>query len=292
MQIIRKLSEISDRYDALFCDVWGCVHNGTTSFHAAVKALETYRSGGGAVLLITNAPRPWLRVARQFDKIGFPKTAWDRIVTSGDAAKSCLFEGRVGRRIHYIGPPNDLGFLEPETDIQRKFGKIENVPLQNAQGIVCTGLNDERTEAPEDYRDAFLRAIDANLPFLCVNPDIVVDRVDRRAFCAGALGRLYEELGGRVLLFGKPRSEIYSLARKILSEIKSETVPAGRILCIGDGVETDIKGAARQNLPSLFVSGGLAAQETGTTVDPVRSRLLQFCESWDVNPDFVIGHLR
>ena len=43
-QIIEHLSEISDRYDALFVDLWGCVHNGITAFPEAVKALQDYRA--------------------------------------------------------------------------------------------------------------------------------------------------------------------------------------------------------------------------------------------------------
>ena len=286
MQVIERLRDISDQFDALFCDVWGCVHNGVRPFEEAVRALAAFSSEGGAVLLLTNAPRPWRQVETQLAAIGVPRNSWDLIVTSGDAAKTALFQRRAGRRVFHIGPDRDLGFFDPDTGPQRAAG-IEKTPIDEAEGIVCTGLYDDMTQTPEDYRGILRAAAARNLPFLCANPDIVVDRGAHRIYCAGALARLYGELGGPVLLFGKPRPDIYHLARTRLAEIKPEPVRDQRILCIGDGVATDIKGAERQQLPCLFVSGGLAAKETGTqrsSPDPVK--LQEFCFSSGIRPDY------
>ena len=291
MRIIERLREISDRYDALFCDVWGCVHNGIRPFAEAVKALAEFRSEGGAVVMLTNAPRPWRHVERQFAALGVPRDSWDLIVTSGDAAKTALFEMHAGQRVFHIGPDRDSGFLDPDTCAQRTAG-IEQVLIGEADGIVCTGLNDDSIESPEDYRGILSAAAAQGLPFLCVNPDIVVDRGAHRVFCAGALAQLYAELGGRVLLFGKPRPDIYQLARTRLAETNPEPISDRRILCIGDGVATDIKGAERQQLACLFVSGGLAAKETGTLRSPDLKRLREFCLSSGITPEYVIGKLR
>ena len=291
MQVIERLRDIADQFDALFCDVWGCVHNGIRPFEEAVEALADFSNDGGAVVLLTNAPRPWQHVEQHFAALGVRRDSWDLIVTSGDAAKTALFERRAGQRVFHIGPDRDTAFFEPESAAQRAAG-IARVTMGEAEGIVCTGLNDDNTESPEDYRGMLSAAAANNLPFLCVNPDLVVDRGAQRVFCAGALAQLYAQLGGRVLIYGKPRPDIYQLARRRLAEVRPESVPEQRILCIGDGVATDIKGAERERLPCLFVTGGLAAKETGTRRSPDLNRLREFCVSSGINPDYVIGNLR
>ena len=290
MQIIDRLNDISDEFDAVFCDVWGCIHNGVECFFDATSALEKYRDSGGTVLLLTNAPRPWRDVAGQFSVLGVPASSWDAILTSGDAAKFALFEGCVGRRVYHIGPKRDSGFFDPGDS--NRDSEVARVGFEEAEGIVCTGLFDDTSETPDDYRDILENAARRNMPLLCANPDRVVDRGRTRVFCAGALADLFEGLGGRVLMFGKPLPDIYRLARRRLGEIRNDTVPDRRILCIGDGVATDLEGAARQSLPCLFVSGGLAARETGTMARPAPDRLENFCRQHGIRPDYVIGHLR
>ena len=291
MRVIERLRDIADRYDALFCDVWGCVHNGVRPFGEAVNSLAEFSNEGGTVVLLTNAPRPWRHVEQQFAALGVRRDSWDLIVTSGDAAKTALFERRTGQRVFHIGPDRDSAFFEPESAAQRAAG-VERVAMGEADGIVCTGLFDDTAESPEDYRGMLSAAAAKNLPFLCVNPDIVVDRGELRVFCAGALAQLYAQLGGRVLILGKPRPEIYQLARNRLAEVRPEPVSDRRILCIGDGVTTDIKGAERERLPCLFVTGGLAARETGTRRSPDPDRLQEFCSRSGINPEYAIGKLR
>ena len=288
MKLIERFDEISGQFDALFFDVWGCLHNGIQPYPAAVRALETYVAGGGIVVLITNSPRSGQAVEDQVNEIGVPRHVWHRIVTSGDAAKSALLTGQVGRKVHHIGPKRDLEFFETGLHVGESTEPIERVPLENAEGIVCTGLFDDLTETPEDYREILGQARQANLKLLCVNPDIVVDRGSFRSYCAGALARLYCQLGGEVLLFGKPRATIYQLARKMALEIRGGTSDK-RTLCVGDGIETDIRGAAGQGLASLFVSGGIAAAATGTIEHPDLAKLDKFLKSAGFAPDFVIG---
>ena len=287
MQVIDQFSDISDRFDAVFCDVWGCIHNGVNAFPAAISALQSYRKNGGQVLLLTNAPRPWQRVASHLDTFGISPSSWDAILTSGDAAKLSLFNGRIGRQIFYIGPARDDEFLQRPKEFS-KAKEVIQVGLDEATGIVCTGLFDDHTETPEDYRDLLARALAKKLPFLCANPDRVVDRGTRRIYCAGALADLYSAMGGEVLLFGKPTSPIYELAFQRLGQ----SIASHRVLCIGDGFSTDLEGARQQSLACLFITGGLAARETGTRDQPDLKKLVTFCRKHQLKPEFAMGHLR
>ncbi len=288
-QIIEELSEISAQYDALFVDLWGCVHNGVAALPEAVAALQAYRASGGRVVLVTNSPRPRAGVEKQLVHFGVPDDSWDTIATSGDSARSAMYRGVVGTRVWHIGPPTDLKFFEPPKVVENPVN-IERVDLDQAEGIVCTGPFDSLAD-PSVMRPQFLLAKQRGLKLLCANPDIVVDRGDTREWCAGALAKLYTEMGGESLYFGKPHPPIYDLARRRLAELGVD-VPDNRILAIGDGVLTDIAGAMGEDIDALFISGGLAAAETNTVRQPDADALEAFLFAEKSNPQYTIGHLR
>lgn len=288
-QIISALSDISDRYDALFVDLWGCVHNGVTALPEAVAALQKYRAQGGKVVLVTNSPRPRMGVQKQLVHFGVPDDAWDTIATSGDSARAALFSGIVGAQIYFIGTPGEEKFFEPIGVIKDPID-VQMVPMEQATGIVCTGPRDSMAD-PSVMRSEFLMAKQMGLKLLCANPDIVVDRGHVREWCAGALAQLYTEMGGESLYFGKPHPPIYDLARRRLAELNTD-VHDGAILAIGDGVLTDIAGAMGEDIDSLFISGGLAASETKTTHQPDPEMLSNYLENEKSSPTFTIGQLR
>jgi HAD superfamily hydrolase (TIGR01459 family) len=287
--IIRSLSEISDRYDVLYCDLWGCLHNGYTPFSEAVEALRAFKAKGGYVLLLTNSPRPRASVEKQLEKIGVPRDCWDGIASSGDSARAAMLRGLVGRKVWFIGQPHDQSFFAP-MEVVSDSVEITQVPLEEAEGIVCTGPEDPSAD-PEVMRPKFLYAKQKNLKLLCANPDIVVDRGETREWCAGALAQLYSEMGGESLYFGKPHAPIYELARMRLAQAGVDCPPE-RILSVGDGLKTDILGAQGEPIDSLFISGGLSREDTGTTDQPDPEKLAQALTAAQVEATWSIGFLR
>jgi len=293
-EIIAALSDVGLRYDAVFCDLWGCLHNGKTPFPAAVSALQSFRQGGGSVVLLTNAPRPKASIVRQLDGMGVPRDAWDEVVSSGDAAQFALVSGAVGRKVFHIGAPKDepffTDFSEDVAAYARSQPSITRVALDQAQGIVCTGLRDDLTEVPEDYRPTLLMGKTLGLPMLCANPDIVVDMGDRRLWCAGALARDYQAMGGTALYFGKPHPPIYDLARRRLAALRGGDP---QILCIGDGVATDVQGGIAEGLDVLFITGGIDAAAFGPdSSNPDNMLLEEWLMERQLSPSFAMGHLR
>ena len=286
-QIIASFADISDRYDAAFVDLWGCMHNGIVAFPAAVAAMQGFRARGGKVVLVTNAPRPRGPVAEQIARLGIPADAWDVIATSGDSARAAMFSGVVGDKVWFIGEATDQAFFEPLKILDNPI-TITQVGLAEATGIVCSGPFDPHAD-PAVYRPQFLLAKTKGLKLLCANPDIVVDRGHSREWCAGALAQLYTEMGGESLYFGKPHPPIYDLARRRLAGLG---VTDARIICIGDGIKTDIQGAMGEDLDSLFITGGLAAQETSTVDQPDPVMLDQYLAGEMLSPTFSIGYLR
>jgi HAD superfamily hydrolase (TIGR01459 family) len=288
-QIVNALSDISAQYDALFVDLWGCVHNGVRAFDEANKALIEYRAGGGIVVLVTNSPRPRAQVEQQLADFGVARDAWDSIASSGDSARSALFLGAVGQKIYFIGTDAELPFFEPLKLIDDPI-QTEHVPIEEAEGIVCTGLP-TADGTPDDVRAPLLYAKQKGLKLLCANPDIIVDRGDKREWCAGAVAQAYTEMGGTSLYFGKPHAPIYDLARRRLSAIRPN-IPDDRILAIGDGITTDIQGAIGEGIDSLFITGGLAAKETATVTQPDPEKLSQYVLEKQLDPTFSTGFLR
>ena len=289
---IAGLGEISDRYDAILCDIWGVLHNGLDSFAAASDALTSFRRRGGAVVLITNAPRPSAPIQRQLLKLGVSPNAFDDIATSGDVTVE-LIEERIDDPVLHIGPPRDLSLFDAAGEASGRRPNL--VSLQGAQYALCTGLRDDRTETPDSY-ETELRALAARaMPLVCANPDIVIHRGDTLVYCAGALARRYEELGGSVIYAGKPYGPIYRRALALAERSRGAPIDRRRVLAIGDGMKTDIAGAAGAGLDALLVTHGIhRAALHGETLDRPASpcELQRLCAEYSLWPAAAIGALQ
>ncbi|MCO5160310.1 MAG: TIGR01459 family HAD-type hydrolase [Mesorhizobium sp.] len=279
---IDSLDEIAGRYAVVLSDVWGVVHNGVRAFADASAALAAARARGLAVVLITNAPRPRAEVQAQLDILGVPRDAYDRIVTSGDVTRDLI--GAGARKLFHLGPERDLAIYDGlDVDLVEEF---------EASAVVCTGLFDDDVETPQDYADMLRRLRARDLPFICANPDIVVEKGDRLIWCAGALARDYAHLGGRTHIAGKPHRPIYVAALAAAAEVLGRPVTEKEALAIGDGVLTDVKGAELNGIDVLYVSGGIHAREYGETLEPDPALLAAFLEKHGHHPVAVIPRLR
>ena len=248
---IASLDEISGHYAAILCDVWGVLHNGVRHFESAAGALAAARERGLAVVLITNAPRPHEDVEAQLASLDVPEAAWDRVVTSGDVTRELVSAGP--RKVFHLGPDRDLGLYDGlDIDIVEEF---------EANSVVCTGLFDDEIETPDDYAEMLRRMRARNLPMICANPDIVVERGDRLIYCAGAIAELYRELGGEVVFYGKPHRPIYERAMALAAERRGSPAPLDRVLAIGDSVRTDLTGAHGFGIDCLFVTRGIHSED-------------------------------
>ena len=283
--LIAGLSEIADRYDAVLCDVWGVIHNGRESFPDACAALTRFQETRGPVVLISNAPRPSSDVVDQLRMLGVPDSAWSGFVTSGDATRQALAERAPGPA-WAIGPARDAS-LYAGTGID-----FADTP-EEAAFVSATGLFDDEIETPEDFRERLTVCAARGLLMICANPDIVVQRGDKMIYCAGALAALYETLGGQVLMAGKPHAPIYGAAYAEAERLVGTPVPKARMLAIGDGLVTDVKGAANEGLPILFICGGIHAADTLTPEGRLQpDKLAALLTQADARADYALADLR
>ncbi len=291
VRIIKSLSQISYNYNVLFCDIWGCIHNGEKAYEKAIDSIFEFKKKGGFVMLLTNAPRPKSDVKKQLTYFGILEKYYDDITTSGDAAQHSMLSGDVGTQVFHLGPERDLSFF---TDIPKSLKRKKNiirVDLNSADGIVCTGLFDDRKETPDDYKTIIKYGVRNKLKLLCVNPDIFVDYGATRVWCAGGIASEFTKAGGISIYCGKPHKKIYKLA---YSKLKKFNIKSPKILCIGDGIRTDILGGNNEKLDTLFVCGGLSGPELGIKSNNKslnKNKVLELFQKNEIYPTASINYL-
>ena len=252
---IDSFSEISDNYQVLICDLWGCLHDGKNSFGRALQTLKTFRENNGLIVLVTNAPRSQYSVEKQINKLGINKSHYDLLLTSGELTSELLGTKHKNKvKVFHIGIAGNHSVFE-NIKLYNSLLEIEIVTLADAEMIVCTEPFNPDSDTLDNYNDILSEGIRKGLPFVCSNPDLVVDIGDKRELCAGSIADRYESCGGETTYLGKPFSSIYEKVYQFVStKIELEK---NKFLCVGDGINTDIKGAEFESLDSLLVIGGL-----------------------------------
>jgi HAD superfamily hydrolase (TIGR01459 family) len=251
--IIAAAGPLLSRYQVVFCDVWGVMHNGRKAYAEAGAALARFRAEGGTVILVSNAPIPASGVERVLEKTGVRRDAWDAIVSSGDIALDHIAE-KGYRRMHWVGPS------KRDYALYVRLQK-PSAALSEADAIVCTGLVDDRNETVADYRALIEEGVARALPFVCANPDLVVDVGAVQLVCAGSIAAEYERLGGEVFWAGKPHPVAYETALARAAELRGSTPGLPRILAIGDAVRTDLAAAQGLGVDGLFIASGIHSGE-------------------------------
>jgi HAD superfamily hydrolase (TIGR01459 family) len=278
--IVTQAGPILVRYEAVFCDVWGVMHNGRVAHAESGEALARFRSQGGTVVLVSNAPVPAAGVERVLERTGVRRDAWDAIVSSGDIALAHITE-KGYLRLHRIGPSRRDSML---------FARLpgDSVPLSEADAIVCTGLADEANETVETYRGLIEEGVARGLPFVCANPDLLVDVGDRRYLCAGSLAAEYERRGGSVFWAGKPHPSAYEVALARARELRGSAPDPAGILAIGDAARTDLAAAQGMGVDALFIASGIHHRDVlaGGEIDP--DRLAAFFAAPGTPPAFAV----
>ncbi len=287
--VINTFSEISDKYTAVICDLWGCLHNGVKSFPAALKALEDFRASSGTVILVTNAPRPIANVEYQIANLGIKKNHYDMLLTSGELTSAYINKISENKlNIFHIGGKRHHSIYKDMINEQKI--SIDIKTIVDADLIVCTEPFDPSKDQLSDYENTFRAGIAKNLTLLCANPDLVVDVGEIREMCAGSLASRYQKMGGKVIYFGKPYNNVYQEVYSFLN--KGDKTKEGSVLCVGDGLNTDIRGANNEKLDSLLVVGGLLKKghliekKTSTSIDEIK--LTQTINEHKVHVDYVI----
>lgn len=274
-QLLPGLSVVASDYDALFCDIWGVIHNGRQHFPPAYEALKRFKAEHGPVILISNSPRPNDSLTQQLASLGVMEEGFSAVISSGDATREYL------RQFAPMGPAWRIGDPREQTLYEGIDIDLTGTP-QTAAFISCTSPYDDEHDTLERYRADFEIAAARRLVMICANPDKVVQRGDKIIMCAGSLADLYMSLGGEAIMAGKPYAPIYDLCYAALEKLTGKPHDKRRILAIGDGLPTDVLGANGQGLDLVFIAAGihvLEATDDAGQLDPLRLKKLLDAEA-------------
>ena len=243
MKELKHLSEVYKKYDTFVIDLWGVMHNGVILNLKAVEAVDQLKNNSKKVVFLSNAPRPSSKVINFLLKMNLDKKHLSNVMTSGEAAMQSINQNKFGKTFFHLGPPRDTSLFEKQKDNKTEIEKCDY--------ILCTGLFDDHEDDLNYYRKILKKQISKKL--VCTNPDLTVHRGNVEELCAGSVAKVFEELGGEVIYYGKPHKEIYSSCFD-----RNE-----KVLAIGDNLRTDIKGANNLNIDSIFITEGVHRQEIG-----------------------------
>ena len=263
----KGLRSIVEEYDVFFIDIWGVLHDGLNLFENSVEVLEKLEKNKKQYVLLTNAPRPNLTVIKYLKKMGLDEKKAQQVYTSGQAALDQLKNMNLKSFFH-IGPPRDF-------DLFKTFESQKSKKINSSDFLLCTGLFDEHKTDLKFYEKLLLNHTKKKM--ICTNPDLVVDRGNIREFCAGTIAKIFEKLGGEVEYFGKPYPEVYKKAFNNLGGKK--------VICIGDNLNTDIKGANLQNFDSLLINNGIHKNE-------ISNGIKELTKKYNVNINYTQTELK
>jgi HAD superfamily hydrolase (TIGR01459 family) len=236
---------LDPKYRLILCDLWGVVHDGVELYQGSAERLKQWRNEGRCVILLTNAPRTEETVEQQLGRLGLPRDCWDAIATSGEAGIAAI--NALGKAVGFIGTAGDREVLESRD--------VQIAGDEHFTDLACTGIREGEPD-PQQYRAELERLADCDVHMHCLNPDRLVVRGGVPEACAGAIADIYQMLGGRVTWYGKPFPAIYEHALH-----RAGDPPKDEVLAVGDGLQTDILGAARMGFDTVFVTGGIHAGE-------------------------------
>lgn len=280
MQHLSSIFDITSDYDALILDLWGVVHDGTALYPGVRETLAKLHEQKKQIVFLSNAPRRAFKAAQVLASLGVAETMYDHVITSGEAVYHYLSaQTEFGKNYYYLGPDKDLDILDG-LDYKR-------AGLANADFILNVGFfNDFQTL--EEMDSILKTALILSRPMICVNPDrVVVKQNGERLLCAGLLAEAYEKKGGRVLWYGKPHAEVYRLCMR-----RFDGIDKRKVLAVGDGIETDILGASKQGIASVFVTGGIAKSKLLVNDQFNESAWQEMVAEAGVKPDYIVSSFR
>ena len=261
------LKSIVNRYDLFFIDLWGVVHNGIELYENSINVLDNLAAAKKDFVLLTNAPRPNATVINFLKKMGLKKY-FENVFTSGEAAHKYLISELGKKNFFHIGPPRDF-------DLFKNIEKNNVLNIEDADYFLCTGLFEDQENDLNYYKK--LLSNHTSKKMICTNPDLIVDRGEEREYCAGSVAKSFEEIKGEVIYFGKPHPPVYNLSTNIINK---------KVLCIGDNLNTDIKGANIQNFNSLLITNGIHRKEILDT------ELMSVLKKYETRVDYIQNNLK
>ena len=253
-KIIKTIGDIISLYDVFILDQWGVMHDGYNGYDHAINSVEKLIKENKKLIIISNSSKRKTSSISRLKSLGFDKNHFIEVMTSGEMIwqeiETSIYKyGNDLKNCFHICDKSKEDGLEFRNGLE-KFNFVSKVNDANFI-LACTPF--ENTE-PIDYIPILKDAVDMNLLMFCANPDFVTieKNNDKNMYCMGTIADLYDHMGGRVIILGKPSKEIYKVSCK-----KIEDFNKSKIVAIGDSLDHDILGANNFNIDSVLISSGV-----------------------------------
>ena len=253
-KVINSFSEISDKYNVFILDQWGVMHDGIRGYDHAIDAVKHLIYKNKQLIIISNSSKRRISSINRLKDLGFDKNNFIEVMTSGEMIWQELkdfsykYDFKTKNCFHIFDSSNEDG-----KDFRiglEKFKFIDNI--KDADFILaCTPFQNTK---PIDYIPILKEALEMNLIMFCANPDFVTveENNDKNIYCMGTIADLYDHMGGKVVILGKPSKEIYLKSCKQFDQInKSKTI------AVGDSLDHDILGASNFGVDSVLITSGI-----------------------------------
>ncbi|QEK39812.1 TIGR01459 family HAD-type hydrolase [Candidatus Sneabacter namystus] len=289
---VLQITDLSKHYDAILFDVWGVILDETESILPSVVDTINTLIKEKYVYFVSNAPIQSNILAKFLLKEGINVSA-DHVITSGQMSRDLLFDPEYQKsifgctksqvniyRIHYDSPYRCLF-----DDLAVNY--VEDIAMAD---LILVTVRSQKPEVEcKEIVTLYKKALQLNVPVLCVNPDLHVRGKDGNAYCSGYFSNLYKEMGGRVFFIGKPYPAIYNKVF-ISGGLSKEK---HKVLMVGDTLTTDIKGGIDVGISTALVLTGNVATAIGQDSQDVDvlHKVRLHCQLHDIFPNYLVSLL-
>ena len=282
-KIIDSINDIISLYDVFILDQWGVMHDGYKGYDHAINSVEKLIRENKKLIIISNSSKRKMSSVGKLKSLGFDKNNFIEVMTSGEMiwqeiATSIHSYGDNLQNCFHIYDSSKEDGLEFRNGLE-KFNYVSNINDANFI-LACTPF--ENSE-PIDYIPILKDALDMKLVLFCANPDFVTieKKNNKNIYCMGTIADLYEHMGGKVVILGKPSKRIYEESCK-----KIEDLNKSKIVAIGDSLDHDIFGANNFNIDSILISTGI---HKDLFVDGLELGLnkIKNSKKWNFSPTYV-----
>lgn len=253
-EIISHLRDLTPRYQTFILGIEGVLHSGKQVFPEALEVFHYLQQEKKRVALLTNMTQRLDFTREHLAQKGIKPHFYQHLFTAGEemyqhlSQKPDPWHSALGNYCYFIGSIQDQTIL---------YGlDLHTVrQLEEANFILVMGKDEWHTDL-EEYYPTLQKAANLSLKMICANSNLYTYEGNEKKLGSGAIGQLYEKLGGEVYYHGKPYPSVYTHFLKEISPVDKKL-----LLVIGDSLTIDIQGAISSGLDSLLTISSYTCDE-------------------------------
>lgn len=279
-----------EKFDVIVVDAYGVFNFGQGISLSVINTFKKWMEQGKKVYILSNTTAVNDSCIKSYEKKGVVRGIhYSDVMTSGQFAYEDIQLGNLpieGKKYYVFGTANfkkldpiPAIFANSSYELVKDVDEADFIYCGIPQLIDNEGCPYDSTDI-SDFEVQVRELVKSKKPMLVANPDMTANEGGRFVVRQGTIGKLYQEMGGNVVTYGKPDPRIYD----VLLERYCPTVCKDKVLMIGDTLRTDIKGAQRAGIcGALVIEGGVTEYEMKTQ----GLSLEEYIKKEGIYPDYI-----